>query len=246
LKKILNILVVVVAATIMPAVARAEERSSVSYNIGVISDFRPRGISLSGLHAALQGGIDYAHPRGFYLGTWASTIRWVKDSGKLVTPNVDSGNTAIEWDMYGGYRGKFASGGPGFDVGVMTYVYPGNKIGNTGGVDANTAEMYGSLTMGVVTAKYSHSITDLFGFSNSKGSRYLDLSANLDLGNGWAVVPHVGHQQIESNRAFSYNDYSLSVLKNIRGGFSLSTVMIGTDADKTLYTTPSGKFTGNA
>src|SRR3954470_10411525 len=93
LKKILNILVVVVAATIMPAVARAEDPSSVSYNIGVISDFRPRGISLSGLHAALQGGIDYAHPRGFYLGTWASTIRWVKDSGKLVTPNVDSGNT---------------------------------------------------------------------------------------------------------------------------------------------------------
>jgi uncharacterized protein (TIGR02001 family) len=243
MKKMLSTLVVV-AATILPIVTRAQESSSVSYNIGVISDFRPRGISLSGLNPALQGGIDFAHPRGIYAGTWASTIRWVKDSGKLVKPNADSGSTPIEWDIYGGYRGKLGSRGPGFDVGVLAYVYPGNKIGNAGGVNANTAEVYGALTMSVLTAKYSHSMTNLFGFSDSKGSSYLEASANVDLGHGWAVVPHVGHQEIKNNRVFSYSDYSVSVFKTLGGGFTLSAAMIGTDAGEDVYITPSGKFTG--
>src|SRR4051812_17806657 len=56
-----------------------EPASSLSYNIGVVSDYRYRGISQSGRDPALQGGIDYTDKSGFYVGTWASTIKWIKD-----------------------------------------------------------------------------------------------------------------------------------------------------------------------
>ena len=36
-----------------------------SFNIGVFSEYRYRGISQSRLKPALQGGIDYADPSGF-------------------------------------------------------------------------------------------------------------------------------------------------------------------------------------
>jgi len=50
---------------------------TLSYNIGVVTDYRYRGISQSRKRPALQGGIDYANKNGFYVGTWASTITWI-------------------------------------------------------------------------------------------------------------------------------------------------------------------------
>ena len=64
--------------------------------MGVVTDYRYRGISQSRLKPALQGGVDFAHKSGFYLGTWASTIKWIKDAG---------GDAPVELDLYGGYKG---------------------------------------------------------------------------------------------------------------------------------------------
>ena len=94
------------------------------------------------------------------------------------------------------------------------------------------------------TAKYSHATTNTFGFADSKGSGYLDLSAAVDLGNGLSLTPHLGHQSIKRFNAASYTDYSLTLGKDMGGGFSLSGALVGTDADKTGYVTPAGKFTG--
>ncbi len=52
-----------------------------------------------------------------YLGTWASTIQWIKDAG---------GNGSVELDLYGGYKGT--AGPVGYDVGVLRYQYPNNKL----------------------------------------------------------------------------------------------------------------------
>src|SRR4051812_44508232 len=53
---------------------------TLSYNIGAVTEYRYRGISQSAREPALQGGIDFAHKSGWYVGTWASTIKWIKDS----------------------------------------------------------------------------------------------------------------------------------------------------------------------
>ncbi len=199
------------------AAAPAPE-STVSYNIGATTDYRYRGISQSGKKPAINGGIDYAHSSGFYLGTWASSITWIKDS---TNPSTTKG--PVEIDFYGGYKGSLAEG-VGYDLGGLYYWYAGNNLKKTAGfISPNTFEVYGALTFGIVTAKYSHATTNLFGAANSKNSSYFDLSANFDLGSGWSIVPHVGAQKVKNGN--SYTDYSVAVNKDIDGLiFSLAAV----------------------
>jgi uncharacterized protein (TIGR02001 family) len=206
------------AQTAAPAPAPA---STLSYNIGATTDYRYRGISQSGKKPAINGGIDYAHSSGFYVGTWASSITWLKDT--TANPNTTKG--PVEIDVYGGYKGSLANG-LGYDLGGLYYWYAGNNLKKTPGlVSPNTFELYGAVTMGVVTLKYSHATTNLFGTANSKNSGYLDLSANFDLGSGWSVVPHVGSQKIKNGN--SYSDYSVAVNKDI-DGLVLSLAAVGT------------------
>ena len=191
--------------------AKAEPDYTLSYNVGVVTDYRYRGISQSRLKPALQGGADFAQKSGLYIGTWASTIHWIKDSG---------GKGNIEWDIYGGYKGT--AGPLGYDVGVLRYQYPDNQLNPS----ANTTELYAAGTWGPATLKYSHSITNLFGFADSKGSGYLDLSANFDLGNGLSLVPHVGAQRIKN--LGTYHDASLTLAKDWEGTV-LSAAVVTTD-----------------
>jgi len=202
---------------------------TLSFNVGATTDYRYRGISQSRLKPALQGGADFAHSSGFYVGTWASTIKWIKDAG---------GDANVELDLYGGYKGT--AGDVGYDVGVLRYQYPSHSLA----ISPNTTELYGALSYGPATLKYSHSVTNLFGFADSKNSGYLDLNATFDLGTGWSVAPHIGHQRVANNSAFSYTDYSLTLGKDLGSGLSASATVVGTDADKALYVTPAGKFTG--
>src|ERR1700709_491981 len=99
------------------AAAAPEPDYTLSFNVGAVTDYRYRGISQSRLKPALQGGIDFAHKSGFYVGTWASTIKWIKDAG---------GDSNVEIDLYGGYKTTFS--GVGIDVGALRYYYPGNKL----------------------------------------------------------------------------------------------------------------------
>lgn len=210
------------------AQAKAPEPDfTLSANVGVVSDYRYRGISQTRLKPALQGGADLAHKSGFYLGVWASSIKWIKDAG---------GGSSAEVDVYGGY--KFSAGPIGMDVGVLAYVYDANRLNP----NAETQEIYVAGSYGPATLKYSHSVSNLFGFANSKNSGYLDLSATFDLGNGWSVVPHIGHQTVKRNGNFSYTDFSLTGAKDFGNGFSASLALVG--ADTNAYTGPGGKNLG--
>jgi uncharacterized protein (TIGR02001 family) len=219
------------AAPVAAAPAAAE--SSLSYNIGAVTDYRYRGISQSRLKPAISGGVDYSHASGAYVGVWASSIQWIKDAG---------GNAKAEVDIYGGYKGTV--GAVGYDVGVLTYQYPSAALSPT----PNTTEIYGAATMGPATLKYSHALTNTFGFADSKNSGYLDLSATIDAGNGFTIVPHIGHQRIAGagNGVFSYTDFSVAVTKDFGKGLSVTATVLGTDAADGSYFTPSGKNTGKA
>ena len=228
--------VVVVSGNALAQTKAPEPDYTLSYNVGAVTEYRYRGISQSRMDPALQGGVDFAHKSGFYLGAWASTIKWIKDAGAT--------DGSVELDLYGGYKGEISKDLT-YDVGYLRYEYVGNKLSNVPGfANANTDELYGALTFGPVTAKYSHSLSNLFGFIDSKNSGYLDLSATFDLGNGLSVVPHVGHQSIKNNGAFSYTDYSVTLGKDFGNGVSATVAVVGTDANKALYVTPAGKFTG--
>lgn len=192
------------AAFAQAQTAAPEPDYSLSYNVGVVSDYRYRGISQAAKRPALQGGVDLAHKSGFYIGTWASTIRWIEDSG----PGVDG---PLEVDLYGGYKGAITEG-VAFDVGGLGYWYPGNDLKSVTGENANTFELYGALSAGPATVKYSHALTNLFGAPDSKNSGYLDLSASFDLGSGFSVTPHAGWQRIKNFG--TYRDLSLTLAKD--------------------------------
>lgn len=221
-------------ATAMPAAAADEPASSLSFNAGVVSDYRYRGISQTRLQPTLQGGVDYADKSGVYVGAWASGIKWIKDS------TATAGD--VEVDLYGGYKGT--AGDVAYDVGFLRYEYSGNKLGNVAGYgNANTNEVYAAVTLGPVTAKYSHALSNLFGNLNSKGSSYLDLSATFDLGSGFTLVPHLGYQRVKNVVNASYTDAALTLNKDLGNGLTFSAALVATDADKGFYTLQN-KFNG--
>lgn len=226
-----SILAVLGGALFLSALpVHAEEAADpLSFNLSVTTDYRYRGISQTRLKPALQGGFDYAHASGFYVGAWGSTIKWIKDSG---------GDANVEIDLYGGYKTEVAPGLT-LDVGVLTYNYPSNKLA----VSANTQELYGALSYGPATLKYSHSTSNLFGFADSKGSGYVDLSATFDLGDGYTLTPHVGYQKVKHNGDFSYTDYSLTLNKDF-GGFLFG--LSALDTDTSTYVGLNAKDLGKA
>lgn len=213
---------------------------TLAYNVGVNTDYRFRGVSQTRLSPSVFGGIDFTHKSGFYLGSWASNIQWIKDLGGK--------NSNLEIDLYGGY--KAAVGDLSYDVGVLGYIYPSHSGYQP--VSPNTTEIYGALTYGLVTAKYSHAVTNAFGNANSRNSGYLEASASFDIGGGWSLVPHVGHQTIKGNNGgallangdASYTDYSLTVNYDFGNGLVASASAIGTDAKRYAYLTPAGRFNG--
>jgi uncharacterized protein (TIGR02001 family) len=218
------------------AVTAAEPAASpVSFNAAITSDYRYRGISQTRLQPALQGGVDYVHAAGWYVGTWASTIKFARDAG---------GDGDVEIDLYAGKRGEL-SPGLSYDVGVLRYFYPDNGLGQVAGfVNANTTEVYAQLGYGPAYVKYSHATTNLFGFVDSDGSGYLDIGANLDTGNGLTVQLHAGRQRVDNNAAADYTDWKIGLSR----GFGFATVAlayVGTNASKSAYASPkNGKFTG--
>ncbi len=230
----LTLLATAIALTALHGTARAEDppASPFSFNVGAISDYRYRGISQTRLKPALQGGIDYANANGFYLGTWASTIKWIKDA---------YGDAGLEIDLYGGYKGEIAKDVT-YDVGVLQYVYASakTKLWDASYKDPNTTEIYGAVTYGPVTTKLSYSLTNLFGNydfagkKDSKGSIYLDVSASFDVGGGLTLAPHVGYQKVVNITNASYTDYSLTLSKDF-SGLAPSIALVGTTANKDFY-----------
>jgi uncharacterized protein (TIGR02001 family) len=200
--------------------APAEPESTLGYNVGVVSEYRYRGLAQTKGDPALQGGVDYAHASGLYVGAWGSSIKWIKDAGS-------DAKGPVELDLYGGY--KFEAAGLAYDVGYLRYEYVGNTYSKTGGVNANTDEVYGAVTAGPATLKYSHAFSDLFGFTNSKGSTYWDLSATFDLGDGYSLVPHAGRQAVANNAAYSYTDIALTLNKDFGEGLVGSVSAISTN-----------------
>jgi len=102
--------------------------------------------------------------------------------------------------------------------------------------------------MGPTTLKYSQSTGNLFGFANSKGSTYVDLTATFDLGDGYSFAPHLGYQNVKGagNGIYSYTDAALTLGKDLGNGLAASAAIIGTNAKTGSYVSPAGKQLGKS
>jgi uncharacterized protein (TIGR02001 family) len=234
-----------VAATLLSGLAvqsafaaDAPEVSPISANVTIVSDYRYRGLAQSNFLPAIQGGFDYAHDSGLYIGNWNSSISWVSD-GAYAT------SAPIEMDFYAGFKKDLIAEGFASDIGVLQYYYPTSGI-LSGKTDVNTFEIYGAqnFTFGPVSgfAKLSYATTPIFGWAGTAGSTYSDLTLNYDTGfMGLVINAHVGYQKYAgsgavtagvSNDSLSYTDYKLGVTKDLGGGLSIAAAYIATDAGK--------------
>jgi uncharacterized protein (TIGR02001 family) len=210
----------VAAALLVPGLAAAQAASPITGNMSLVSDYRFRGLTQTFEEPALQGGFDYAHSSGIYLGNWNSSI----------SDNFYAGSP-LEMDFYGGYKG--AAGPLGYDVGVLYYYYPGSNLAGVGTID--NLEVYAGVSWKFLSLKYFHAVSDFFGAPNTDGSNYIDLSATWDLGQGWGVNGHVGHQKVKNASALDYTDYKIGVTKDV-SGWVFGASFIDTDADSAVYT----------
>src|SRR5450830_1409264 len=197
---------------------------TITTNVGLWNNYIFRGLTQTSGEPAIQGGVDFTHSSGLYLGAWGSNESWLADSGAYK-------DSSIELDIYGGYRNTIGDTGLSYDVGLIQVIYPGTRqtvtLGNGPQIAprADTTEVYAALTYSILTAKVNYAATNEYGWKNSDGSYYLDLTANYPVPAEWtgisglSVVGHVGHQKINAALAdtggasASYTDYKLGLSK---------------------------------
>lgn len=198
---------------------------TVTGNVALTTDYRFRGLSLSGGDPAIQGGITVTHSSGFYVGTWGSNLEQ--------DPLDIYGN--MELDIFGGWSGQIASGVTA-DVGLLYYVYPAGSFG-----DGNVFEPYASLstTIGPATAKvginYAWKQDGLGGSDNTY--IYTDLGVGIP-DTPLSLSAHAGY----TSGALSPNlltltstdggwDYSLGATWNITKQLSIGANYIGVEGN---------------
>lgn len=229
-------LIAAAVATVCAASAFAQEAApapehTFTANVGIVSDYLFRGISQTDGNPAIQGGVDYSHSSGIYVGTWLSSISWISDQIQSVGGQA---HYPTEMDVYAGFRSTFADDF-GYDVGVITYNYPGSgrNAAPGGYVSPFTAEIYGALSWKFLSVKYSQVVSDNFvawgftdGTAKSKNSNYIEANLAYDLGDGWGLSGHIGHQKVKDFDGVNspgkvdagYTDWNVGVTKDIGFG----------------------------
>lgn len=207
----------VVGAALLGAVAFSGSAfAGATGNVGAFSDYMFRGVTQTA-GAAVQGGLDYAHGSGLYVGLWGSNI------------NFAGGSSGTEVDVYAGFAGKIADT-VGFDVGALYYHYPEE---DEAAIDPsiNTLELYAGLSFGPVGAKY-YFTNEYFGTEES--ATYLNLTLAQPLSETVNLTANVGFNDgdgVELLFGDSYVDYSLGLAKTLEGGMTASFQVIDTDLD---------------
>jgi uncharacterized protein (TIGR02001 family) len=213
-----------------PAPAAPAPDYTLTGNFGIYSQYIFRGLTQTDTKPAFQGGFDWTHKSGVYLGTWGSNISWLHDAG------VCNHGCSLEWDIYGGWRYAFNDDW-GMDVGVLYYYYPGSYV--SGVTNPDTTEVYIAGSWKWVSLKYSYSVDHTFGVADN--GWYLDLSANYPLNDNWTINAHVGRQEYQgstngaSNSILNYNDWKLGVTYAING-WNIGAYYTDTNANSSVYT----------
>ena len=226
-----------------------------TYNVGVVNNYLYRGISQTRGEPAVQGGLDYANKGGVYVGAWASSIKWIEDNSTAAVGVTGP----TELNFYGGYKFDLAAQTT-MDLGFLRYEYLNNTLEkNTAYSNANTDELYVGLSTPLFNVKFSYAMSNLFGQrstiagANSTGATYTEFSREFNLGSGYKLTPKAGMTSMNSKvvdavngATTSYNDYSLTLTKDIQPGLALSVGYSGTNANRNWYVSNfNGKYLGD-
>lgn len=222
-------------AAALPAVADevpAGDDRRWSANASVVSQYVSRGLRQTWGKPALQAGIDYTTPGGFYAGVW----------GSQVSDHVIAGAHA-EIDTYLGYA---TTVGPGVELttGFYRYWYPGARYDKAAGGGPATGYDYTEWMVGAgwrgVSVKLWTTLSNYFGFDGnsladgidrgSRGSTYAEANWAVPLPNNFTLGLHIGHEHVRNHSAFSFTDYRVELSRPINKFVTLSAALTGADA----------------
>lgn len=185
----------VLVAFSAPHKAGAQDESSLSANLTVTTDYVFRGYTQTGEDPAVQGGLDWAGPGGWYVGTWASNI------------DFGSGDDAsVEVDIYGGYA--WEANGVSYDLGVLYYAYPGAE--SSAGYDF--VEAYAGLSYDLDAVSLSgavHFTPDNFGETGT--GWYLTGGLSGALSDALSMDANVGFSQVTEDFGEDYLDWNVGL-----------------------------------
>ncbi len=218
----------------------------ISTHLALVSQYVFRGISYTREKPALQGGVTASHANGLYFGFAGTNVSDVAING-----------ASLEIDLFAGYSG--AIGELNYDVGLLQFLFPGGKY-EVSRKKYSTLELYGGLSWKNLSVKYSHGLTNYFGFNsksvsqdfglapngNSRGSHYLEAALGFELPYGFNFTAHIGRQIVRHYRDFDFTDHSLTLSKDFGQGWSASLAYIDTNARSSMYTDARGLDTSRA
>lgn len=189
----------------------------ISGNVALTTDYKFRGISQTGRNPAIQGGFDWSHESGVYLGTWASNVSFTE------------GGTEI--DAYGGW-GTDLNENVSIDLGVLYYGYPSENK------DAGYWEFYGSV--GFFGATVGLNYSPEYTYDTGKYF-YLYGDYSLPVNDMLTLDAHIALNQFNSdqdlvnfgidNGGDNYVDYSVSATVPYFG-VDWTLAWVGTDIKK--------------
>ena len=212
------------AAPATPVVAAAPAEPAppytLTYNLGLYSSYMFRGVDYSD-GPAVQGGIDWAHSSGFYLGTWFSNL----DPYGYGDDGAGKKGNHLETDFYGGYAHTFENG---FGINLLgnyyKYLEGRNSLSNH---KQDTFEVSAALSYKWFTYTYYNVLTDYYGQDeadnatltvtgnrNTKYSDYHELKVNYTLPVGdLNFMAKVGYQTTK-NLQGDEGDWAIGLNRN--------------------------------
>ena len=185
-------------------------------NVGFFNQYSFRGIDQSGEEAAVQGGFDWAHDSGFYIGTWASNV------------DFNDNDSVTEFDFYGGYA-KEIQNGINIDLSMIGYTYPGAYASSN--YDYYEYSFGLGKSIGPVSFSTAINYSPEF-FAKSGDATYWQGGLDYEF-QGIKISGHVGKQWIDLETTYGapdYVDYSIGTSYAWQG-FDLSVAYVDTDVD---------------
>lgn len=230
---------------------RSLNPASVTGSLHLLSRYYFRGIDQTWGQAALQGGIYWSHPNGWYAGASASNISQRSYPGGR-----------YEIDLYGGYKGQIAPDWT-YSAGAYAYIYPGANVVNSRCPSAaiaascsalakqkyDTLELNGSISWKLLSYKLSYSASDYFGANqqtgythSTRGTLYHDINLNIPLANQWQWQIHAGHTSLRTQLGGinpSYSDWRIALAKSWANDWNGAIAAVGSSSNR-LYRPPLG------
>lgn len=141
--------------------------------VGIVSDYRLRGVSLSDKQPAVTASVAYDHPSGFYAG------------GSVIGTNY-GGPQVLGYIEYAGFATAHTTG-PGFDFGVsnqdLAYFWNDHRV----------PTRYTEAYFGVIGSNLSAHVYYSPNYLRSGSSTiYTDISGSLKPAEDWRLFAHLG------------------------------------------------------